>query len=165
MTEGEKKPKRRGRMGKYDSHVKPYLKRIPKWRRQGMTEKQICQKLSIGVSTWEEYKNKHPELTEALKEGKEELIEQLETSLFQKAMGFEYEETETYIEMKADGSKTPRVRKHKKRALPDTGALAFSLKNLAPEQWRDRRETEISGKLDIADRSDIFEKYLKDVDA
>ncbi len=74
-----------GRKPIYDECVKPYLDRIPKWRKQGLTEKQIAKdKLRIGYSTLQNFKNDYPELAKALKEGKEELIENLEESLYKK---------------------------------------------------------------------------------
>lgn len=153
---------RRGRKSKWSTHVLPYLDRIPKWRRQGMTEEQICKKLDVAVSTFNVYKNDYPELTEALKKGKEELIENLEDSLYRKAMGFEYEESKVYQSKDDNGKTVQRVEKYKKQALPDTGALAFALKNLDPSNWRDKTETELSGELDIGAKSEEYLKYLKD---
>lgn len=132
---------------KYYDQVKPYLDRLPAWRKQGMTEKQIAKRLGIAYSTLNLYKVEHLELSEALKKGREELIEELETSLYRKAMGFQYEETEEYIEQKGDKISLKRKKVLKKNALPDTGALAFALKNLDPDRWRDKRETEISGEI------------------
>lgn len=152
---------KRGRKSKWETHVLPELDRIPKWRRQGMTEEQICQKLDVGVSTFNRYKKEYGELREALKKGKEELIENLEESLYKKAMGFEYEESKVYQSKDANGNTVQRVEKFKKQALPDTGALAFSLKNLDPENWRDKTETELSGELDVGTQSDKYLKYLK----
>ena len=67
----EKKEQKRGRKSKYDTHVKPYLDRIPKWRRNGMTEAQIAKKLGIAMSSFSLYKLKHPEFSEVLKNSKE----------------------------------------------------------------------------------------------
>ena len=133
-----------GRKTKYDTHVVPYLKRIPSWRKQGMTEEQVADKLDIAYSTLNLYKNKYSEFSEALKKGKEELIEELKDSLYKKAMGYEYEETETWLE-EVDGVQKKRVKRMKKVAHPDTGALAFALKNLAPDEWRDRQDFDGTG--------------------
>lgn len=140
---------KRKRLTRYDTHVVPYLDRIPSWRKQGLTEEQIAQKLRIAYSTLNVYKERYSELSEALKKGKEELIEELEDSLYKKAMGYEYEETETWLE-EVDGVQKKRVKRIKKVAHPDTGALAFALKNLAPDKWRDRQDIDSSdGQLVI----------------
>lgn len=128
----EKKEQKRGRKSKYDTHVKPYLNRIPKWRRNGMTEAQIAKKLGIAMSSFSLYKLKHPEFSEALKNSKEELIENLESSLYKRAMGYRYEETK--IEKESDGR--AKITKTTKELPPDVGALIFALKNLAPGKWK-----------------------------
>jgi|LSQX01.3.fsa_nt_gb transcriptional regulator with XRE-family HTH domain len=146
------KPKRQT---KYDTHVVPYLDRIPAWRKQGLTEKQVAERLGVGYSTLSVYKNKNVELLEALKKGKEELIEELEDSLYRRAMGFEYEEVDTYIEEFGDVQKV-KTKIMKRVALPDTGALAFALKNLAPDKWRDRHDiTEFSRQEKVINIIDI----------
>lgn len=151
-----------GRKTKYDTHVAPHLKRIPSWRKQGMTEEQVADKLDIAYSTLNLYKNKYSELSEALKKGKEELIEELEDSLYKKAMGYEYEETETWLE-EVDGVQKKRVKRVKKIAPPDTGALCFALKNLAPDKWRDRQDADQTGEQIIVNiepppRPEVTEK-------
>jgi transcriptional regulator with XRE-family HTH domain len=128
----EKKEQKRGRKSKYDTHVKPYLNRIPKWRRNGMTEAQIAKKLGIAMSSFSLYKLKHSEFSEALKNSKEELIENLEDSLFRRAMGYSYEETK--IEKESDGR--AKITKTTKELPPDVGALIFALKNLVPGKWK-----------------------------
>lgn len=131
--------KRAGRKNKYETHVKPYLDKIPQWRRNGMLEEEIAQKLGIGYSTLSLYKEMHIELLEALKTGKAELIEKLKESLFTRAMGVEVEETKTIIEKDERGKDKKRVEKTKKIVASDT-CLIFALKNLDPENFRDRRE-------------------------
>lgn len=139
------KKKKQGRRTKYHTHVVPHMDRIPSWRKQGMTEEQIAERLGIGYSTLSLYKTKNIELLEALKKGKEELIEELEDSLYRRAMGYEYEETETWLE-EVDGVQKKRVKRMRKVAHPDTGALAFALKNLAPDRWKDKRDGESQGE-------------------
>ena len=151
------------RKTKYHTHVKPNLNKVAGWRKRGFTEKQISQKLGIAYSTFNLYKNEHLELLEALKIGKEELTIELEKTLYQKAMGFEYEETDITEYVDDSGKKKKQVVKKKKRALPDTGALAFALKNLDSERWRDRHEQQIDMKNEVSLSQDAkeFRKYLE----
>lgn len=53
---------------------------------------EICKRLNIGSSTFQDYKNKFPELRETLKMGKEEADYLVEDSLFQRAIGYKYDE-------------------------------------------------------------------------
>ena len=122
-----------GRKGRYETHVQPFLNDIAEW--YGLiNEDQIAKKLGISVATFEKYKNEHPELRESLKKGKEDLIEELKTTLKKKAKGFYYEETKTYIKQE-NGKEVKTVEKHKKYAQPDTGAIHLLLKNL-DDTWR-----------------------------
>lgn len=151
-----------GRRSRYYTKVEPVLDRIPAWRKQGLTEKQVAEKCGVSYSSINNYKRDFPELMEALATGKEELIEVLEDSLYKKAMGFEYEETETFIEQQ-NGKEVKRVKKVVKQALPDTGALCFALKNLAPHRWRDRKDYDVEFE-DTSDYSPLAEALLKTVD-
>lgn len=122
-----------GRKSKYETFVQPYLKEISEWYTE-LDERQIAtEKLGIAVSTFENYKKKYPELKEALKRGKSELVSELKSSLKKKAKGFYYEETKTCIR-EVDGRQVKTIEKYKKYAQPDTGALHLLLKNL-DESW------------------------------
>lgn len=125
-----------GRKNKYETHVKPYLKDIPKWY-ETMTEGQIAKKLGIAPSTFELYKTKYPELIDCLSQGKEILIDDLKDSLRKKARGFTYTETKrTYMENEAgEQVGVVRVESTEKYAAPDTGAIHLLLKNL-DNDWR-----------------------------
>ena len=59
-----------GRKNKYETHIKPYLKKIPKWY-ETMTEGQIAKRLGVSVASWENYKNQYPELVECLRSSKD----------------------------------------------------------------------------------------------
>jgi hypothetical protein len=130
-----------GRPSKYESHIKPNLERIPALRKQGYHEEQIAKYFGVAYSTFMEYKKKYPELTDVLKKGKEELIEELEDTLYRKALGkCTVKETKKYIKNLAGGKQETRVEETIKEIPPDTGALVFSLKNLAPDRWKDTHE-------------------------
>lgn len=95
-------------VGKYETHVEPYMDLIKSMRIDGFKEEDIADRLGIGHSTWYKYKNEHVELVEALKISKECLISQLEQTLFQKAL---------------EGNPT---------------LLIFALKNLHPKKWGEK---------------------------
>lgn len=122
-----------GRKSRYESHVKPFLNQIAEWY-QDFDERQIAERLGIAISTWENYKRKFPELREALKHGREQLIIDLKASLKKKAKGYFYEETKTCIREEG-GKRVQVIEKYKKYAHPDTGAIHLLLKNYDPE-WR-----------------------------
>ena len=128
-----------GRKSKYESHVFPYLEKIPKWY-LSKTEAQIAKKLGITQKSWMAYKKQYPELAECLRNSKEDLVDELKGILKKKAQGFYYnEETVTTID---DGDKIIEKTEVKKRyAQPDTGAIHLLLKNLDPEWHNDDKQT------------------------
>ena len=65
---------------KYPTHVKPYLKKIEEMALT-MTEEQMAKTLGVSVSSWCEYKNKFPELAEAIKKGRTILVAELKSTL------------------------------------------------------------------------------------
>ena len=92
------------------------------------------------MSSFSEYKLKYPELTEALKNGKEVIDTMVENALLKAALGYTYEE----MKESEDG-----IERTTKVAHPNTTALIFWLKNRKPSQWRDKQELEHSGGVNF----------------
>jgi hypothetical protein len=90
---------------------------IEGWARDGLTDEQIAGNMGITVSTLYEWKKKYSEISEALKKTKEVVDREVENALYKKALS------------------------------GDTTALIFWLKNRRPNDWRDRRETQLSGSV------------------
>lgn len=128
-----------GRKNKYDTHIKPYLKKIPKWY-ETMTEGQIAKRLGVSVASWENYKNQYPELVECLRASKETLIEELKATLKKKAQGFYYTEKKKTIRKGGKGDEKI-IEEYDKYALPDTGAIHLLLKNLDDDWHNDDKQT------------------------
>lgn len=108
------------------------------WARDGLIDEDIAHNVGISPATLYEWKKRFPEISEALKRGKEVVDIQVENALFKRAMGYEYEETKVIISDK-DGKRVETV---KKQMPPDTTAQIFWLKNRKPEKWRDRVEVQ-----------------------
>lgn len=122
-----------GRKNKYDTHVKPYLKKIPGWYLM-MTESDICKKLGITIQSWITYKRKYPELQACLQDSREDLVIVLKDNLKKKAMGYYYTE-KTKTVMSEGGKEVKKVEERERYAQPDTGAIHLLLKNL-DDNWR-----------------------------
>lgn len=130
------------------------LIKIEGWARDGLTDEQITRNMGISPSTLYEWKKKYPEISEALKKGKEVVDRQVENALLKRALGYDYEEVKTLIE-DVDGKKKKKVEKTVKHIAPDVTAQIFWLKNRKPEIWRDRRENEMPSaqtSINIIDR-------------
>lgn len=151
---------KRGRKCRYFTDVEPNLELIAKMART-MTEKQIADCLGISYSgTWAEYKKKFPELSEALKKGRQDLVSDLHGALIKRALGYDYTETkeiiqsvewdkETYEQLIEAGlspetiSSVRTIKKeisHKKMP-PDVAALNLALKNYDKRRWANDPQT------------------------
>lgn len=146
---------KRGRKSKYKTHVEPNLEKIAHWRKDGLTEEQVAKRCGVAYSTFRTYIKKYPALMAALKKGKEDLIIEVENSLYKRAMGYEYEETEIIAKKDGNNSKPIKVTKKKKHIVPDTTAIIFALKNLRPEKWKDKQEVEHSGDMGVKIIDDV----------
>lgn len=151
------------RRGKYHDWVtEEGLLKIEGWARDGLTDKQIAEhKIGVNESTLHRWKKTQPQVMQALKRGKEVVDRQVENALLKNALGFEYEETKTYITVNPDGTKSQRVEKTKKVQRPDTTAGIFWLKNRKPAEWRDKQQIEHSGNLDVSTRISAIKEYLE----
>lgn len=101
---------------------------IERWARDGLTQAQIAKNLKIGKTTFEKYKREIPELSKALKKSVDLLMCDVENALVKRALGFEYEETKTYIRDE-DGKQVKYQEKTKKYYPPDVAACSILLKN------------------------------------
>lgn len=121
--------------GKYEYWLTPDgLLLLEAWARDGLIDEDIAHNVGISPATLYEWKKRFPEISEALKRGKEVVDIQVENALFKRAIGYEYEEVKTIISEK-DGK---RVEVVKKQMPPDTTAQIFWLKNRKPSTWRDK---------------------------
>lgn len=171
--------------GKYEYWLTPDgLLCLEAYARDGLTDEQIAKNLNITPSTLYDWKKKYPEISEALKSGKEVVDIQVENALFKRAVGYTYNE-DKYISVPMDEAeyfekldeymnhykyehpeatdselilareqfpKTKEILAERKvkELPPDTVAQIFWLKNRKPEQWRDKQNVELSGRLDTS---------------
>lgn len=133
--------------GKYEYWLSPDgLLKLEAWARDGLIDEQIAENIGINPATLYDWKKKYPEISEALKRGKEVVDIEVENALLKRALGYEYTETKTeeYI---VEGVPVKRVTKTVKEVVPDTTAQIFWLKNRRSGQWRDKHDMELSGEV------------------
>lgn len=162
----------KGRPGKYETHVAPYLNKISEMALT-MTEEQIAKTLGVGYTAFKRYKQQYPQLVDCLKKGRNDLVFELRSALIKKAKGYEYTETKVTSEQlkmdkpmrqalidagfKADDLDKVQIVKtevaHKKMA-PDVAALNLALKNYDKDNWaNDPQSLELKKKeLELKER-------------
>lgn len=111
----------------------------------GATDEDLARHFDVNVDTIYEWKNVHPEFSEAIKDAKAKIDAKVERSLFERAMGYSCPET-VYATYKGKLSDAKVVTKH---YPPETVAAIFWLKNRQPARWRDRQEMAIEGAVPV----------------
>jgi len=135
--------------GKYEYWLTPDgLTRLEAYARDGLTDELIAEKMGIRRETLYDWKNKFDNISNALKRGKEVVDTEVENKLYQRAMGYTYEEiTQEPVKDRDTGEISMQVTKIvKKEVQPDTTAQIFWLKNRKPTEWRDKTNVELTGK-------------------
>lgn len=117
-----------------------YVEQARKLCLLGATDRELADFFNVAESTINLWKLKHSEFSESLKSGKEAADERVERSLFHRAIGYKHDAVKMF---QAGGAvlTEPYVEHYP----PDTTAAIFWLKNRRPDQWRDRREQNITG--------------------
>ncbi|WP_347161968.1 helix-turn-helix domain-containing protein [Peptostreptococcus anaerobius] len=142
--------------GKYQEWLEPEgLLKLEGWARDGLTDEQIAKNIGIKRTSLYEWKKKYPDISDALKKGKEVVDRAVENALLKRALGYSY--TETTRELV--GTKIIVTKEVIKEVQPDTTAQIFWLKNRRPDIWRDRKDLE--AKVDV-NQQDPFKDMTKE---
>lgn len=133
--------------GKYEKWVEPEnITLITGWAKSGLTDEQIAQNIGITRSTLSEWKNKYPQIGNAIKKGKEVVDFEVENALLKRALGYRYKEVIKERLYNRDKGKYEMVvtKEIEREVYPDTVAQMHWLRNRKPELWREIQ----SGKQD-----------------
>jgi len=132
--------------GKYEHWLTPDgLTQLKAWARDGLTDEEIATKCGICRDTLYEWKKRFPDISDALKKGKDAADIEVENALFKRATGYTVVETRVEYEF---GVEIKRV-EITKEVPGDVGAQCFWLKNRRPDKWRDKQQVEASVDSDI----------------
>lgn len=136
-----------GRRGVFENWITPDgLLSIEGWAREGATDSDIAKKIGIHLGTLCEWKNRFPEISEALKRGKAPVDFKVENQLLKSALGYTVTVKEP-IKLKKKtmkngvGTIEEEHIEYADREIyvkPDITAQIFWLKNRKTEKWRDK---------------------------
>lgn len=98
--------------GKYEEWQTPEgILKLEGWARDGLTDEQIAHNIGIRRSTLYDWKNKYPDISDALKRGKEVVDREVENSLLRRATGTKtHSVTYKMVKVDEDVLKARRVR-------------------------------------------------------
>jgi hypothetical protein len=129
MTVKKKNPKPAGRHSLYKPE---YCNFVVKLCKLGATDKDLANYFEVNEDTINEWKKRHPEFSESLKQGREVADAEIGESLYQRAKGYEHKEDQIF-QFQGNPVIVPTV----KHYPPDSTACIFWLKNRQPAKWRD----------------------------
>ena len=144
--------KKVGRRGKYEDWLtEDGLLKVQGWARDGLSNEQIAHNMGVSAKTLCEWQNRFGEFRNAIKKGKEVVDREVENAMLKRALGYEYDEvTREPVTDKDTGITEMRVTKRvTKQIVPDVTAQIFWLKNRKPNEFRDKRDVDLSGHVEL----------------
>ena len=132
--------KENGRPTKYK---KEYDEQAAKLCKLGATDVQLADFFGVTEKTLNNWKHEHPRFLQSLKKGKVFSDDKVEMALYDRAIGYEYDEVKE--EQGEQGMKRTVTTKR----IQDNTAAIFWLKNRRPEQWRDKVENDTVQDINI----------------
>lgn len=126
-----------GRPNKYESHIKPYLKQIAEWKKNGATDEQVCEQLGVSRSVFYAAKAKYKEFSDVLKNSRENFVADLRGELARLAFKHSLETVKVYSKTDEDGQTVTYKEKTSKEVDGDIAAIHLLLKNLDKDNWAD----------------------------
>lgn len=132
--------------GRPTAYKDEFAKQAEKLCTMGQTDQELAAWFEVDVRTIYRWQAAHPEFCQALKAGKDVADDRVERSLYQKAIGYEQEAVKIFMPA---GAESPVYAPYVEKVAPDTTAGIFWLKNRRKGEWRDKVETEHSGRLAI----------------
>lgn len=136
-----------GRPSKFKPEYVEVAKRL--CENNAFTDAELAAAFGVTLSTLHLWKIKHPEFSDSVKLGKDPANQRVVKSLYDRAMGYSCMEIDIRV---IDGKIVQtEVLKH---YPPDPTSMIFLLKNRMPSEFKDKRETEISGTLNLTDMTD-----------
>lgn len=152
----KKQPKPAGakkkRTGRPTGYKPEYADLARKFCLLGATDKQLAEFFEVNEDTIYEWKKRHPNFSESIREGKDRADAEIANSLYHRAKGYEHEAEEIKVVSEGNnlGSRIERVPVIK-RYPPDTRAIQFWMTNrrrakVEPGVWTERQEIDHTTK-------------------
>lgn len=135
--------KKAGRPSEYD---KQYAKQAQKLCELGATDKDIGAFFGVSDRTIRTWKTTYADFSKALTVGKKVADDQVERSLYTRALGYSHESQKIF-----NNNGVPLVVDFVEHYPPDTTACIFWLKNRRRDEWRDKHDIDVSATSELAE--------------
>ena len=132
------------------------------WARDfSLTE--VAQKIGVSIQTLKAWRDRYPDIEEAIREGKEIIDYRVENALLKRALGYTTTDVKTIISPPdKNGNRAIRVEKTEKEIPPDTVAIMAWLNNRKPDQWKRNRDNVYQTKDDDSKITVNIIRHTKD---
>lgn len=141
--------KNTGRKSKYSESLKNRIVELIK--QDTFTNEEIYRQCGITSTTFYKWKRTIPSFRQEIQQAHEELMQSLSVqarhSLRKKVNGYEIDEKQIVTVPGEDGR--PKIKEQRIKHIhipPDTAAIIFALTNADPEHWKNRQNSEITGR-------------------
>jgi len=145
MKQDSEKPKKgttdKKPVGRPSLYKEEYAEQARKYCLLGATDEDLAEFFDVNEDTIYEWKKVHSGFSDSIKKGKDQADANVADRLYQRAMGYEHDEVDIKVVM-GQIVQTPI----RKIYAPDPTAAIFWLKNRQSRKWRDKQETELTGK-------------------
>ena len=146
----------------YEKHCLPHIDEIADLIRQGVTEAVIYNEfLQVSYNVWKRWKQVHPELRIALRRSKEDLVANVEDSMYQRAMGYMITKEEKDYKINQEGERVLIKVKEIDEWVQSDAAIQYALNNLAPEKYvanNNAQSLKLKEDLTLSDVDNVLTK-------
>jgi hypothetical protein len=148
MATPRKKPEDRKKLGRPTKFNAEVAAEIFAMAKLGKTDKEMVAAMGIDESTLTHWKKERPDFFTSLKDAKALADDQVERSLFERALGYSHPAVKIN-QFEGDPVITPYIEHYP----PEVTACIFWLKNRRPDKWRDKVEMNVT--------TDFAQKLIK----
>lgn len=133
--------------GRPPKYVKKFAEQARELCEMGATDIELADFFSVDVRSIYYWRHQHPEFFHALRVGKDACDDRVERSLYQRAIGYEQDSVKIFM---PSGAEQPVYAPYREKIAADIGAAKLWLTNRRGEVWREKTETDINLKTDLA---------------
>lgn len=119
----------------------------------GHTDEELAKFFEVSETTINNWKKEHKEFYLALKKGKEVADVEVVMALRKRALG---------MKLTKQVLKDGEIYELEDEIAPDPTSMIFWLKNRQPKIWRDKQETEHSGRVEVTSLGSLIDELSED---
>lgn len=130
---------------------------------KGATDQDIADAFHVSRRTIIRWRKTYPSFNEACQHGKEVADAKVKRSLYERAVGFEYQEKESVIDVdpRTGEQKPVRVRTLTKKAVPDTMAQMYWLNNRCRDEFSQTQKVTLDGAVQTSPFDNLTDDELR----